>query len=234
MRPVIKTPCPLCQTLISCSNIKLHLTACGSIGNAKEREKASYKNIVICQFCSKVFSTSQARAGHEYRVHSSAWKTIATKLGKQNIHLCRASSPKRHTEASKRKLSIIAHKRHLGGQFCGRHLWFTRASGEKVHFHSSYEIKVATDLEKNGIAWTRPGCLFWLDEQGIQHRYYPDFYLPKYNVFLDPKNDYLIRTDSEKIVRAASQNAVKVLILRSTELSWEKIQARLNSSIIPA
>lgn len=28
--------------------------------------------------------------------------------------------------------------------------------------------------------------------KGIKHTYTPDFYLPEYNVYLDPKNDYLI------------------------------------------
>lgn len=34
--------------------------------------------------------------------------------------------------------------------------------------------------------------VYW-DDDGKQRRYVPDFYLPKYDLYLDPKNDYLIK-----------------------------------------
>lgn len=74
--------------------------------------------------------------------------------------------------------------------------------------------------------------LIWQDDAGQKHRYYPDFYLPKYNVYLDPKNDFLINhatkrfgiTDSEKIKKVSEQNNVKIVILDKNNLNWQNIK----------
>lgn len=34
--------------------------------------------------------------------------------------------------------------------------------------------------------------MFYTDNEGNLRYYYPDFYLEDYNVYLDPKNDYLL------------------------------------------
>ena len=62
---------------------------------------------------------------------------------------------------------------------------------------------------------------------GVEHRYYPDLYLPDYDVYLDPKNKYLIEninprfgiTDVEKINIVMEQTGIRVLILKKDELS---------------
>ena len=51
------------------------------------------------------------------------------------------------------------------------------------------------------VEWERPIPLNWMDSEGVKHRYYPDFYLPEYNIYLDPKNSYLMKKDEEKIWR---------------------------------
>lgn len=62
---------------------------------------------------------------------------------------------------------------------------------------------------------------------GKQHRYTPDFYLPEYDIYLDPKNDYLINNinpslgynDVEKIKKVSTQNNIKILILDVNSLT---------------
>lgn len=39
----------------------------------------------------------------------------------------------------------------------------------------------------------------WVDKNNKVRRYYPDFYLPDYNVYLDPKNPYCLERDKEKL-----------------------------------
>lgn len=105
-----------------------------------------------------------------------------------------------------------------------------------VILNSSYEETVAKSLDQEGILWERPKPLRWKDQEGVDHYYYPDFFLPEYNVFLDPKNDYLIHnvnkwfgiTDKEKIEKVEEQNGVRILILSKKDLLWEKIQALLS------
>ena len=50
----------------------------------------------------------------------------------------------------------------------------------------------------------------WTDKDGNKRRYYPDFYLPDYNVYLDPKNRYLIKVDEYKINRVIKENGIKL------------------------
>ena len=65
--------------------------------------------------------------------------------------------------------------------------------------------------------------------------YYPDFYLPEYNVYLDPKNDYLINnkskrfgiTDVEKIEKVEQQNGIKIILLDKDNLTWENIKEKI-------
>lgn len=105
-----------------------------------------------------------------------------------------------------------------------------------VLLNSSYEEAVAKELDEANILWERPKPIRWIDAEGKKHWYYPDFYLPEFDVFLDPKNDYLINnvnkwfgiTDKEKIERVEQQNGVRVLILSKENLLWEKIQAILS------
>lgn len=101
-----------------------------------------------------------------------------------------------------------------------------------VKLDSRYELEVAKSLDENSIEWTRPNYLIWQDDSGRKHRYYPDFYLPKYNVYLDPKNDFLINcatkrfciTDVEKISKVSEQNNVKIVILDKNNLNWQNIK----------
>jgi hypothetical protein len=65
--------------------------------------------------------------------------------------------------------------------------------------------------------------------------YYADFYLPDYDVYLDPKADYIIEninprfgiTDKEKIDIVMKQNNIRVFILREHELTWDKIKQKI-------
>ena len=52
-------------------------------------------------------------------------------------------------------------------------------------------------LEKLGIIWSRPNPLTWIDDDGIDHRYYPDFLIG--HLYIDTKNDYLAIKDARKI-----------------------------------
>lgn len=93
-----------------------------------------------------------------------------------------------------------------------------------INLQSSYEEKVAIELDKHNIKWIRPSYINYIDSKGVKRKYYPDFYLPSFNVYLDPKNDYLIKTDSEKIRRCCKQNNIKVFILKESQLDWKTIK----------
>ena len=101
--------------------------------------------------------------------------------------------------------------------------------------HTPKSLRVAKELDANGVSWTRPSYFLWEDDNSVKHRYYPDFYLPEYGVYLDPKNDYLINnktarfgiTDTEKIQRVKEQNGIQILILDKDHLTWKSIRENL-------
>jgi hypothetical protein len=95
---------------------------------------------------------------------------------------------------------------------------------ELVHLQSSFEVAVARSLDANAIVWTRPAAMIWTDTNGEAHRYYADFYLPGHDVYLDPKNDYLIPKDRAKIQAVCDQNKVAVLVLTKDQLDWQTIR----------
>lgn len=134
---------------------------------------------------------------------------------------------KHHTDAHKQRMRELAFERHLGGWHTSKTIKYKDKT-----LDSTYELEVAKSLDENSIEWTRPKYLIWQDDSGRKHRYYPDFYLPKYNVYLDPKNDFLINnatkrfgiTDVEKISKVSEQNNVKIVILDKNNLNWQNIK----------
>ena len=103
---------------------------------------------------------------------------------------------------------------------------------------SSYEELVARSLDENNVLWERPKNFKWFDDENRERRYFPDFYLPEYDVYLDPKNDFLINNpnpyfgilDCEKIRRVEEANDIRVLILSKQELEWNVIKCRIGAT----
>lgn len=77
--------------------------------------------------------------------------------------------------------------------------YFNSNTQEEVLLESSWEVRTAVLLDKMNIFWTRPESIQWVDKNNKSHRYYPDFYLKDYDIYLDPKNPYCMDRDKEKI-----------------------------------
>lgn len=165
-----------------------------------------------CRFCNRTFTTTKSGLSqHENCCNANPNKVI------------RVGTP--HTEEWKKDASNRAKKNNLGG-------WHTSRSFDYkgIKLDSSYEVTFAEDLDKNGIKWERPKPLLY-KLNGEEHRYYPDFFIPDYNIYVDTKNDYLINhvnpkygiTDIEKISLVMQQNNVKIFILDKNNLLWSNL-----------
>lgn len=206
-----------------------------------------------CKYCGKDCKNENSLRNHErlcklnpdrqlsgFELYNKSGKHIgvnqytkAEKLGKPKPTLSEETRKKlsekgklqRHSEETKKKLSEAAKRNNLGS-------WHTSKSFDYkgIKLDSSYEVKFAEDLDKNNIKWERPKPLLY-KLNGEEHRHYPDFFLPDYNVFVDIKNDYLINnvnprfgiTDIEKIHLVEQQNQVKIYILDKNNLSWSSL-----------
>ena len=123
-------------------------------------------------------------------------------------------------ECRKTNASIIAtHNPKMGGNKNTKaYGWYISPIAGRVWLESSYEYKVATELDLNNIVWERPKYLKYGNK-----KYFADFYLIDYDVYLDPKNDFLIPLDIPKINKVMEENNVIVIILRKDQLTWDKI-----------
>jgi len=131
---------------------------------------------------------------------------------------------RKHTKEAKEKIRKAAIKNELGGHTSKRSIYYKKKNDDIIYLQSSYEEKVARELDKNNIIWERPKYLKYIDKENIEHRYYPDFYLIDYNIYLDPKNYYLQKKDKEKINLVKKQNNVNIIILSENELEWKIIK----------
>lgn len=165
--------------------------------------------------------------------------TKAFKLGKEKPEVTILTRSKLSVSAKNRKLSddhkeklrISAKKNSLGGITQSRWIEY---KGKKLG--SSYELELVKDLEIWGIKWDTCKRFNYIDPSGKVRSYTPDIYLLDYDVYLDPKNDFLIDninpslgfTDIEKIERVQKQNDITVIILRKDELNWESVKNKIN------
>lgn len=74
-----------------------------------------------------------------------------------------------------------------------------------IVFDSGYEVRIAKFLDGLNIEWSRDRVVYWEDSKGKQRRYFPDFYLPAFNLYLDPKNKYCVEQQKEKLKKVEKQ-----------------------------
>lgn len=117
---------------------------------------------------------------------------------------------RKHTEETKKRMSKAAlasnHRRLRKGV----------VEYKGILLDSSWELALAKRLDKLNIIWERPKPLPWIDEEGQKHNYFPDFYLPEKNLYLDPKNPHAIRVQKKKLELLLNQYN-NVVILDSLE-----------------
>ena len=116
-----------------------------------------------------------------------------------------------HSPESKAHLSKKAKERGFGGNTSKQKLYFEKQNGDVVYLQSSYEIRFASLLEEFGVEWERPKPFEWIDDDGIDHKYYPDFRIG--DVYIDTKNNYLIKRDARKIELVIEQNDIDLRVI---------------------
>jgi hypothetical protein len=218
----MKKECPKCKNEFSTrgNNYEKHVGACNGIYLPFVKSKC-------CKHCSLDFenlSTSE-RANHsrwcivnpkreQYNKNTSHMRggiteesikkrTEGIKLAhingkykessKKSIETRKANGTLCHSEASKQKLREKAlaspHRRLRKGII----------NYKGILLESSWELALAKRLDELEIKWVRPDPIPWIDDEGVTHNYFPDFYLSDYNLFLDPKNPQAKKVQEKKL-----------------------------------
>lgn len=97
---------------------------------------------------------------------------------------------------------------------CGGETNYKKYRYKGVWMDSTWEKDLAEWMDEKGIIWerSRKYMFWWIDIDSKKRRYYPDFYLPTYNLYVDTKNPYLMECDKEKIKSVLSENKIKLIV----------------------
>ena len=97
--------------------------------------------------------------------------------------------------------------------------------GKETTLQSTYELSMSNLLNELNIKWLRPKALKYNNKN-----YFPDFYLTDYNVYIDTKNDYLIRIDNAKIQQVILENNIKLYVISLKQITKEYILSIITPS----
>jgi len=207
-------------------------------------------NIFICRFCGRETQSKKGNGYHQrycndnpnpekHKAKSNKWiesmgkrkvrgnnqYTKAKELGLSRPIYDRSNIPLSGAAvASKEQKSLWAKEAKTGGyrENAGRSKKFrvNDSFGNEVVLQSSYELMCSEILNSLNIDWIRPKHLKW--DNG-KRKYFADFYLPVYDIYLDPKNNYKAKLDEEKINSVINENSVRVYIISEKQLTKEHI-----------
>lgn len=124
------------------------------------------------------------------------------------IRLADPEYRKRHSEAMK-KAVLRNPDSYTASNIVGR-VKIEEYNGEK--FHGKWEVEVAKWFDRNQIKWERkvqPVNYFWNDSW---HLYFPDFYLPEHDVYIEVKG---YETERDRAKWAALPN---LIVLKSKQI----------------
>ncbi len=95
-----------------------------------------------------------------------------------------------------RNIKSVKTRKYLNGKRLNIYVYNRHTKSIEL-LESSWEYITYCALDSRNIRWTRPDPLkYHLDKPRY---YYPDFYLPDFNLYLDPKNPYALDIGREKM-----------------------------------
>lgn len=202
-----------------------HCKNCSSIIDYKSR-----RNKFCCQSCSATY-TNRKKDWSKIRTGPLKWaipKNYFPKTQIQQCIICNRFHPRKgktcSTQCFSKHMSNITRGKTGGNRDCN--LPGIDCAGTEFYFDSNWEIILSKSLTENNIFWTRPKRFILSDGRS----YTPDFYLPEYDVYIDPKakrkNYY--RQSLLKVQKFSLETGYKCLVITEKKfLNWWHIQTML-------
>lgn len=109
------------------------------------------------------------------------------------------------------KISVNEKQSRVGGYRDRQRFLYKGAS-----FDSKWEVVFAKKLDQENIQWRRiiTNPLPYHDQEGKSRLYYPDFFLPEHNLYVEIKG-YASQQTEHKMKDAQDRNDIKLMIIRS-------------------
>lgn len=134
-------------------------------------------------------------------------KAVKTKISNGNV-LSKESAPDWYANVCN------ANRASTHQRVCKRTHTFIDKRGRIFKFDSTWEDALANRLDELDIVWERPAPIEY-EIGGKLRNYFPDFYLPEHNLYLDPKNPYAESQQQEKLKIVSS--LINLILLRTLE-----------------
>ena len=241
--------CINCKNLVAAYQLNVHQN-----GSRCKRGKCGFKKVDFarvnfnCLFCQKECKNKNSLLNHERLCKNNpnkqehpkgmlgkkGWNNGLTEQSDDRVKRISESirkykkengsnwTSKCHSDETKNKLSIISCERLSKHSKYSKNIEYNGSILE-----STYELEVAKILDELEITWEKVRKGFVWNDGGKQRRYVPDFYLPKYYLYLDPKNDYLIKKDKINIDSAIEINKIKIVVLSKENINIDFIKNML-------
>lgn len=97
---------------------------------------------------------------------------------------------------------------------CGGETNFYHYKYKGITMDSSWEVALAEFLDKKNVKWVRTHSMWfpWKDSTGKIRRYHPDFYLPDFKLYLDPKNKKKLEDDMSKLSDVVKTHEIDLIV----------------------
>jgi len=175
------------------------------------------------EWAAKVSATSSAR-----QINSGDSNGMKQAAARARVSATRkalyASDPEMRRQTSRGVAAAWAAGK-FDGVPVGRCKWYdhTRPDGSVVSLQGTWEVAFARRLDELGVAYdAHVGRWRYTDLEGNDRSYYPDFYIPMWDVTVDVKGVYWDECGSEKYDAIRIWNCEKTLVIADRPLleSW--------------
>jgi len=114
---------------------------------------------------------------------------------------------------SKKCMSELMSQKARANPNCGGQTNYKKFQYKSIWMDSSWEVEIAEWLDSKGIEWVRTKKIYfnWTDSNGKERLYFPDFYLPELDMYLDPKNKFLETKDKFKIEQVIENYKINLI-----------------------
>lgn len=108
---------------------------------------------------------------------------------------------------------LLVSKNSSSNPNCGGESNYKKFYYKNIFMDSSWEVEIAKFLDEKNIKWERSHKLVfkWTDDKKRKRRYHPDFYLPEFDIYLEPKNKFLLERDALKLKRVIEENGITLI-----------------------
>lgn len=199
-KPIAKRSvrCPKCNMILRYLNDDIK----NKISATLKKTRPLRHIIIICKFCKRKKRLIYQNRNNEFCSPNCATRFSWTQKKYRKFHLLRLNKIHKKLAKTQRRTCIS--------------VFYKQKNGKIIILGSSWELALAKRLDILHILWKRPKPIQWIDNTQKVHYYFPDFYLPKYKLYLDPKSNFIRKLQRKKL-RILRKTIPNLILLNKKE-----------------